>query len=174
MPLESCDNETLPVRKALTAGLFMNAVKLVDTAYDPRQPSGAGVNTYHIVRSTGPGQWLISFASLTAFDEGMAYAHLAACDVPHFACWLTDTCSAARQCSFAGWLKDGVLQQTAVAHGRSEAATGHGRDVRRFLHVASQGRRRGCACTRRRCSRARGRSGCCSGRCSRAPAAGMR
>ena len=45
------------MRKALTAGLFMNAAKLVDTAYDPRQPNSAGINTYRIVRSTGPGEW---------------------------------------------------------------------------------------------------------------------
>ena len=55
MALESCGAEALPVRRALTAGLFMNSVKLVDTAYDPRQPSSAGVNTYSIIRSTGPG-----------------------------------------------------------------------------------------------------------------------
>ena len=56
VPLMSCGTETLPVRKALTAGLFMNTAKLVDTAYDPRQPNSAGINTYRIVRSTGPGE----------------------------------------------------------------------------------------------------------------------
>lgn len=65
MPLASCDSDVTPVCKALTAGLFMNAAKLVDTAYDTRQPNSAGINTYRIVRSTGPGEGLCcSLASL--------------------------------------------------------------------------------------------------------------
>lgn len=55
LEVASCGGEVLPVRKALTAGMFMSAAKLVDTAYDPRAPSSAGINTYQIVRSTGPG-----------------------------------------------------------------------------------------------------------------------
>jgi hypothetical protein len=55
LEVASAGDDVLPVRKALTAGLFMSAAKLVDTAYDPRAPSSAGVNTYQIVRSTGPG-----------------------------------------------------------------------------------------------------------------------
>ena len=55
MEAASSGDDVLPVRKALTAGLFMSAAKLVDTQYDPRQPNSAGINTYQIVRSTGPG-----------------------------------------------------------------------------------------------------------------------
>lgn len=44
------------LRKALTAGLLMNAVQLVDTANDISDPASAGINVYHILRSTGPGR----------------------------------------------------------------------------------------------------------------------
>ncbi|KAK9901246.1 hypothetical protein WJX75_002237 [Coccomyxa subellipsoidea] len=53
--LESCDAEVSLLRKALTAGLLMNAVQLVDTANDISDPSSAGINVYRILRSTGPG-----------------------------------------------------------------------------------------------------------------------
>ena len=44
------------LRKALTAGLLMNAVQLVDTANDISDPASAGINVYRILRSTGPGR----------------------------------------------------------------------------------------------------------------------
>ncbi|EIE20207.1 putative DEAH [Coccomyxa subellipsoidea C-169] len=53
--LESCDAEVSLLRKALTAGLLMNAVQLVDTANDISDPASAGINVYRILRSTGPG-----------------------------------------------------------------------------------------------------------------------
>lgn len=53
--MESCDTEVVLLRKALAAGLLMNAVQLVDTAADISDPSSAGVNIYRILRSTGPG-----------------------------------------------------------------------------------------------------------------------
>ena len=53
--MESCDAEVALLRKALTAGLLMNAVQLVETAADISDPSSAGVNIYRILRSTGPG-----------------------------------------------------------------------------------------------------------------------
>ncbi|BDA45458.1 probable ATP-dependent RNA helicase DHX35 [Coccomyxa sp. Obi] len=53
--MESCDTEVALLRKALAAGLLMNAVQLVETAADISDPSSAGVNIYRILRSTGPG-----------------------------------------------------------------------------------------------------------------------
>lgn len=61
MAMESCDTEVALLRKALAAGLLMNAVQLVDTAADISDPSSAGVNIYRILRSTGPGLAFYSF-----------------------------------------------------------------------------------------------------------------
>ena len=48
----------MTVQKALTAGLFMNAVQLSETTADPRNPASSGINVYKMLRSTGPGEGL--------------------------------------------------------------------------------------------------------------------
>jgi hypothetical protein len=53
--LQSADMDVVSVRKALTAGLLMNAVQLVETTHDISDPSSSGINVYRIIRSTGPG-----------------------------------------------------------------------------------------------------------------------
>ncbi len=45
----------MTVQKALTAGLFMNAVQLSETTADLQNPASSGINVYKMLRSTGPG-----------------------------------------------------------------------------------------------------------------------
>ena len=45
----------MTVQKALTAGLFMNAVQLSETTADLQNPASSGINIYKMLRSTGPG-----------------------------------------------------------------------------------------------------------------------
>ena len=46
----------MTVQKALTAGLFMNAVQLSETTADLQNPASSGINIYKMLRSTGPGR----------------------------------------------------------------------------------------------------------------------
>ena len=46
------------MQKALTAGLFMNAVQLSETTADLQDPSSSGINVYRLLRSSGPGSQL--------------------------------------------------------------------------------------------------------------------
>ena len=43
------------MQKALTAGLFMNAVQLSETTADLQNPSSSGINVYKMLHSSGPG-----------------------------------------------------------------------------------------------------------------------
>ena len=56
VPIRSSDGDVICVQKALTAGLFMNAVQLSETAADLQNPSSSGINVYKMLRSSGPGK----------------------------------------------------------------------------------------------------------------------
>jgi len=56
IPIRSSEGDTVSVQKALTAGLFMNAVQLSETTADLQNPSNSGINVYRMLRSSGPGE----------------------------------------------------------------------------------------------------------------------
>lgn len=99
MALESCGAEVALLRKALTAGLLMNAVQLVDTTADVTDPSSSGINVYRILRSTGPGASTAHRGNLSRHATGSvvvpsAHSHLFAiateCSAPRMR--LTSRC----------------------------------------------------------------------------------
>ena len=49
----------MSVQKALTAGLFMNAVQLSETTADLQNPSSSGINVYKMLHSSGPGNFTL-------------------------------------------------------------------------------------------------------------------
>ena len=52
----SCGDELDQVRRALTAGLFTNAVRYESTSYDHLNMGDAGSNAYTLLRSSGRGE----------------------------------------------------------------------------------------------------------------------
>ena len=54
-PDEVEGSDDAPVRRALAAGLFHNAVQLAETTYESRDAAFAGTHVYRLLRSTGPG-----------------------------------------------------------------------------------------------------------------------
>ena len=57
-PDEVEGSDDAPVRRALAAGLFPNAVQLAETTYESRDAAFAGTHVYRLLRSTGPGALL--------------------------------------------------------------------------------------------------------------------
>ena len=55
--IRSSEGDVISVQKALTAGLFMNAVQLSETTADLHNPSSSGINVYKMLHSSGPGEW---------------------------------------------------------------------------------------------------------------------
>jgi hypothetical protein len=54
-PDEVEGSDDAPVRRALAAGLFPNAVQLAETTYESRDAAFAGTHVYRLLRSSGPG-----------------------------------------------------------------------------------------------------------------------
>ena len=57
MPWLSAVDDLVGVRKALAAGLFASAAQYVSTTVESRDKEHTGVDLYHLVRSTGHGQY---------------------------------------------------------------------------------------------------------------------
>lgn len=55
LQVASAEGNVEKVQRALTKGLFANAVRYVGTAYDIKDLQSLGQHTYQLIRSTGPG-----------------------------------------------------------------------------------------------------------------------